>query len=270
MRGASRASLAEARERLSDAVADASAASRLGDEMFAVTALLDGEPALCRMLSNPAQPAEAKAGVVNALLSGRLSAGPIDLVTSLVSAHWSSPADLADAAEQLAVLAILAAAEHRGQLDDLEDELFRFGRVVSAEPELRAVLSNLFVAPERKRALLDGLLADRVTEPTLRLVTQAAAYPRGRSLDASLEDYARLAAAQRARLVAEVHVPAELTAAQRSRLEAALAAAYGHQVHLNVVLDPQVVGGMSIQIGDELIDGSMASRLAALRRRLAA
>ena len=93
---------------------------------------------------------------------------------------------------------------------------------------------------------------------------------RGRSLDASLEEYARLAAERRERLVAEVHVAIALTAQQRRRLAAALAAAYGRDVHLNVVLDPQVIGGMSVQIADEIIDGSMAGRLADLRRRLAA
>jgi F-type H+-transporting ATPase subunit delta len=86
----------------------------------------------------------------------------------------------------------------------------------------------------------------------------------------SLEEYARLAARRRALLIAEVHVAAELSADQRGRLTAALSAAYGHDVHLNVVLDPEVIGGMSVRISDELIDGSMATRLAALRRKLAA
>ena len=61
-----------------------------------------------------------------------------------------------------------------------------------------------------------------------------------------------------------------LTARQRERLVAALESAYGHEVHLNVLVDPHVEGGISVQIGDEFIDGSVASRLAALRRRLAA
>ena len=168
------------------------------------------------------------------------------------------------------MLAIVAGADDEGTLDELEDELFRFSRVVDAEPDLRVALSSPFIAAQRKRQLLDALLAGKVTQPALRLITQAAIHPRGRSLARSLEEYARLAAQRRARLIAEVHVAAELSAQQRERLATALSAAYGHDVHLDVVLDPEVIGGMSVRISDELIDGSMASRLAALRRKLAA
>ena len=120
-----------------------------------------------------------------------------------------------------------------------------------------------------KRELLDTLLAGKVTPAALRLITQAVIYPRGRSLEASLDEYGRLAAAWRERLIAVVRVAAGLTEDQRGRLADALSHAYGHDVHLNVVVDPGVMGGMSVEIGDELIDGSVASRLAELRQRLA-
>ncbi len=269
MRGVSRASLAEARERLS-AAADAEHAGQLGDELFGVLGVLDREAGLRRMLSDPSRRADAKAGLAEAVLGGKVSAATLDVVAGLARSRWSAPGDLADAAEQLAVLAIIEGADDEGTLDELEDELFRFGRIVDAEPDLRVALSSPFIAPERKQQLLDALLAGKVTPPALRLITEAAFHPRGRSLDKSLDEYAALAAQRRERLVAEVHVAAELSGDQRSRLAAALAAAYGHDVHLNVVLDPGVIGGMSVRIADELIDGSTATRLAALRRRLAA
>jgi F-type H+-transporting ATPase subunit delta len=269
MRSASRASLAEAIERLSAAAAGGHA-RQLGDELFAVVGVLDREPGLRRMLSDPSRSADAKAGLAEAVLGGKVSAAALDVVTGLARSRWSAPGDLTDAAEQLAVLAVVEGAEDEGTLDELEDELFRFGRIVDAEPDLRVALSSPFVDPERKQELLDTLLAGKVTPPALRLITEAAFHPRGRSLDKSLDEYAGLAAQRRERLVAEVHVAAELTEEQRSRLAAALAAGYGHDVHLNVVLDPEVIGGMSVRIADELIDGSLATRLAALRRRLAA
>ncbi len=269
MRGASRASLAEAKERLAAVLAGGADPGQLGDELFAVTGLLDAEAGLRRVLSDPTRETRAKVGLARTLLGDKIAPVTMDLVSDLVSEHWAEPADLPDAAEQLAVLAIVEVADRAGQLDDLEDELFRFGRVVNGDPDLRFALSSPFIAADRKRRLLDGLLAGKVTEPTLRLITQAAVQGRGRSLDASLDEYARLAAERRERLVAEVHVAVPLTAAQRRRLAAALAASYGRDVHLNVVLDPQVIGGMSVQIADEIIDGSMASRLAELRRRLA-
>ncbi|HLQ56801.1 MAG TPA: F0F1 ATP synthase subunit delta [Streptosporangiaceae bacterium] len=269
MRGASRASLAEARERLwaSDV---GEHAGQLGDELFGVAGVLDREPRFCRMLSDPSRPADAKAALAETVLRGKVSAATLEVVTGLARSHWSAPRDLADAAEQLAVLAIVEGADAEGTLDELEDELFRFGRIVDAEPDLRVALSSPFVDPERKQQLLDALLAGQVTPSALRLITEAAFHPRGRSLDRSLGEYAGLAAQRRERLVAEVHVAAELSEEQRGRLAAALAAAYGHDVHLNVVLDPEVIGGMSVRIADELIDGSLATRLAALRRRLAA
>ncbi len=280
MRGISRASLAELKEQLAAALPEtapaggaatsaARSAADLGAELFAVVHLLDREHGLRRALSDPGkQPAE-KAAVATALLQGKISPATVDLTAAAVRMRWSSPRDLADALEQLAVIALVASAEAGGKLDDLEDELFRFGRVVDGEPRLRAVLSDPSAPAEGKRELLARLLEGKVTEPTLRLIDEAAQHPRARSLDRSLEEFARLAAERRQRLVAVVRTATELSADHRSRLAAALAAVYGHQVHLNVVVDPGVVGGLSVQVGDELIDGTVASRLEAVRRRLA-
>jgi F-type H+-transporting ATPase subunit delta len=269
VRGVSRASLAEAKEQLAAVIAGGADLGQLGDELFAVTGLLDAEPALRRTLADPTREARAKAGLVSDLLGSRIGPPTLELVRGVVSARWSQPADLADAAEELGALAIIEIADQQQKLDDLEDELFRFSRVVNGEPELRYALSGPFIPAPRKRELLGALLGGKVTDPTLRLVTQAAVQARGRSLDSSLEEFARLAAERRERLVAEVHVAVALTAEQRRRLAAALAATYGHDVHLNIVLDPRVIGGMSVEISGELVDGSIASRLAGLRRRLA-
>jgi F-type H+-transporting ATPase subunit delta len=270
MRGPSRAAFAAVQDRLTAAVADPAAAAVLGDELFAVTALLDGEPGLRRALTDFTSPEQARAGLVRSLLGGRVSQATLGLVAGAASLRWSAPGDLTDATERLAVLAAAAAAEGEGQLDDMEDQLFRFGRIVSGEPELRSALSNPRLPTEHKRDLLEVLLAGKVVPMALRLIIQASVHPRGRSLDASLEGYARLAAGWRQRLIAVVRIAAGLTESQRARLAAALSATYGHDIHLNVVIDPAVVGGMSVQIGDEFIDGSVASRLAQLRRRLAA
>ena len=269
MRGASRASLVEASERLAAVAAESPDPARLGEELFAAAHVLDSEAALRRGLADATRPPEARAALVTAVFGGKISDVAVSLLADVARLHWSLPGEMVDAIEELAVMAIVTAADRAGHLDDLEDEVFRFSRIVASQPGLRIALSNRFVAPEGKRELLNSLLAGKVTDETLLLVTQAALYSRGRSLDASLEEYARLAAEQRQQVVAEVHVAIELTGEQRSRLDTALSAAYGHRVHLNVVLDPEVIGGMSVRVGGELIDGSIASRLAELRRRLA-
>jgi len=272
MRGTSRASLSAAKERLAADLAGSSAAQadQVGAELFAVAGLLDREPGLRRGLSDPSRDMTARSSLAETLLAGRISPAALEQMTGLAGARWSEPGDLTDAVEQLAVLAVAEAADRDGKLDELEDELFRFGRIVQGNTGLRSALSNQFVPPHGRASLVTDLVSGKVTEPAQRLMAQAATHPRGRSLDAALESYANLAAELRARLVAEVRVAVPLSEAQRARLAAALVAIYGHDVHLNVVVDPGMLGGISVRIGDELINGSIASRLAELRRDLAA
>src|SRR5258708_10182297 len=135
------------------------------------------------MLSDPTREAQAKAGLVQELLGSRIAPTTLELVRGLASARWSEPADLPDAAEQLGALAIIEIADQQHKLDDLEDELFRFGRIVNADPELRSALSSPFIPAERKHELLDALLGGKETGPTLRRVTQAPDQTSGPPLD---------------------------------------------------------------------------------------
>jgi F-type H+-transporting ATPase subunit delta len=270
MRGISRASLAEVEEELGPLTSGSAESTALGDQLFAVALLLHRQPALRRALADPSRSASDRAGLARVLLSGKVGEATLSLVGAVAAARWSGPGDVVDAVEMLAVQAVLAAAEDDGRLDDLEDELFRFGRIVVGQPELRMALTNPFVPAEAKERMLDELLAGKATPEAQRLITEAAVNPLGRSLDVCLEEYARLAAERRERLIAEVHVAQPLTGEQRRRLGAVLADSYGHRVHLNVVLDPRVTGGMTVRIGDVLIDGSVAARLAEARRRLVA
>jgi F-type H+-transporting ATPase subunit delta len=269
MRGVSRTSFAELTDRLYAAIGGVATADVTGDELFAVTHLLDHEHALRRALSDPAKSAAEKTAVVTALLRGKIAPATLDLVVAAVSARWATPGELADATEQLGVLAIVETAAAAGQLDDLEDDLFRFGRIVASQPGLKDALSSQGLPVQGRRELLGTLLGGKVTPAALRLITEAVTDPRGRHLDTILDLYARLAAERRQRLIAVVRVAAALSPEQRRRLAAALAATYGHEVQVNIVLDPAVTGGMSVQIGNDLIDGTVVSRLASVRRRLA-
>ena len=246
-----------------------SLAATVGDELFAVLHLLDSEPGLRRALADPSKPADEKGAIVVALLHGKVTPATEELVAATVRAQWAGPADMTDALEQLAVEAFAIAAEESGQLDDLEDELFRFNRVVASEPELRAALTEPALPAAGKQGLINALLADKVTPVTLRLITEMSLHPRGRPLVVSLDMCTRIAAERRQRLIAVVRTATDLSAEQRRRLADALAGIYGHEVYVNIVIDPEVMGGMTIQVGDELIDASVASRLAAVRRKLA-
>jgi F-type H+-transporting ATPase subunit delta len=267
MRGASRTSLAEAKERLESVLSSGEPAT-IGDELFAVLRVLDREHALRRALSDPAQPPERRRRLAANLFEGKVSSATLDLVKETVALRWGSSLDLAAAVEELAVTSIAAGAEAEGRLDDLEDELFRFGRIIAAEVELRRVLVDPRVPAERKAELVATLLEGKTTAATLRLVTEAVTHPRGRSLDRELELFGRVAAERRSRLIALVRTATELSEDQRTRLTATLSAQYDRDVHVNIEVDPTVLGGMSIKIGDEEIDGTIARRLADVRRRI--
>jgi F-type H+-transporting ATPase subunit delta len=267
MIGASRASFVEARERL-EAVLSTGDPAAFGDELFAVVHLLDREHVLRRALSDPAQPADRRAGLAAAVLDGKVSPAVRDFVAEVARLRWARSTELADAMDELAVMAIAAAAEAQSRIDDLEDELFRFGRIVEAQPELRGALVDRRVPAERKVELLTTLLEGKTTAATLRLVIEAVAHPRGRSLERALETYGRIVAERRNRLVALVRTAVELDDGQKTRLTAALSAQYGRDVHLNIEVDPSIMGGISVQIGDEEIDGTIARRLEDVRRRI--
>ncbi|MFF4508658.1 F0F1 ATP synthase subunit delta [Streptomyces sp. NPDC001401] len=270
MNGASREALAAARERL-DALTDSTSAdaAKLADELAAVTALLHREVSLRRVLTDPAQAGEAKAELAQRLLGGQVGGQTVDLVSGMVRSRWSQSRDLVDALEQLADTAELTAAQKRGALDDVEDELFRFGRIVSSNTELRAALTDRAASTAAKIELLHRLLGGRAVPSTERLVTRLVTAPRGRSLESGLESLSKLAAERRDRLVAVVTSAVPLSDSQKQRLGAALAKLYGHKMHLNIDVDPEVLGGIRVQVGDEVINGSIADRIEDAGRRLA-
>jgi F-type H+-transporting ATPase subunit delta len=270
VRGVSRTSYAELTERLAaEDISSAATATRLGDELFAVVGLLGTEHALRRALSDPGKPAAEKAAIAGSLLHGKVTQRAESLVAAAAEARWALSSDLVSAIEQLAIEALVIAAQAENNLDELEDGLFRFGRVVDGDPDLRAALSSTWLPAEGKTGLVDALIGGKVSAITQRLINQMVTHPRGRSLTAALELCAGIAAHRREQLIAVVRTATDLSAAQRRRLAGALAESYGHPVHLNVVIDPEVLGGISVQIGDELIDGTAATRLAAVRRKLA-
>ncbi|WP_354642339.1 F0F1 ATP synthase subunit delta [Kitasatospora camelliae] len=269
MIGASREALAAGRENLESLTDNTSVdAAKLAEELAAVTALLDREVSLRRVLTDPSRSGQDKAQLIASLLSGQVSGETVDLVSGLVRSRWSGARDLVDAAEELSAYAEVIAADKAGVLDDVEDEVFRFGRVVGGSHELRAALTEPKAGTAAKAELIKKLLGGRANAGTVRLVTALVTNPRGRSLEGGLEAYSKLAAARRGRVVALVTSAVPLSDRQKERLGAALAGLYGRQVHLNIDVDPEVAGGVRVQIGDEVIDGTVASRLAAARQGL--
>ncbi|MGW6704277.1 F0F1 ATP synthase subunit delta [Streptomyces sp. NPDC054956] len=270
MNGASRDALATARERL-DALTDNTSvdAAKLAGELAAVTALLDREVSLRRVITDPAQSGEAKAELAGRLLGGQVGGETLDLVSGMVRSRWSQSRDLVDSLEELAATADLSAAQSGDSLDDVEDELFRFGRIVASNTELRAALTDRSATAAAKSQLLRSLLGGKANAVTERLVTRLVTHPRGRSLEAGLESLSTLAAERRGRRVATVTSAVPLSDVQKQRLGAVLAKLYGRPMHLNLDVDPTVLGGIVVRVGDEVIDGTIADRIEEASRRMA-
>jgi F-type H+-transporting ATPase subunit delta len=268
MRGASAESQEALVAQLGDVIAGGADGNRLADDLFAVAELLAAQPSLRRTLTDLSLPAEAKAGLVRQVLGGKVDDATVELVAQAAGRRWAGPRDLGYALEHLGVVAVVKAAEQAGQADALEEELFSFGRLVTDNPDLRDALSDPSRSAADKRALLRGLLEARATPGAVRLAEQSISGSH-RTVTVAIEEYQKVAAAQRQRLVALVRVARPLEDQEAERMRSALTRQYGRPVHLNVVVEPGVIGGARIEIGDDVIDGTVASRLDDARRRLA-
>ncbi len=270
MRGTSGASLAEAQSRFEPVLrAAGEGALALGEELFAVVDALDSSGALRRTLSDPSLPAESKQAVVDRVLASSFDPRVVEVVRTLAGSRWSADKDLAEAIESLAVAATLADAEARGTLETVEDELFRITRSLQGEREARQVLSDPTTAPERRAALVDALLAGKADRSTVAIARRATIALRGRRFVATLVAVGNVIAERRELLVATVTSAVALSDAQTQRLGTLLEQAYGRPVQVYVTVDPGVVGGLRIQVGADLVDNTVLSRLAGARRQLA-
>lgn len=242
---------------------------RLAEDLFGVTTAIDQNIPLRRAVADPSREGVPKAALVEQLFGARIGSDALDVLKAAVSQRWSEERDLTDTLEGLAVSAVVARAEQEGRADQLEDELFRFERIVAGNSGLRDALTDRRSAIQGKHDLVSSLLQDKASPETLRLVQQAVRAPRGRRFDQVLEAYLRIAATRQQQLAATVTSAVDLDATQRDRLAAALSSFYGGKtVHLNVVLDPSVIGGIRVQIGDDVVDGTILRRLEAARRHL--
>ncbi len=268
MRGSSRGARVAAEKALDLALEGVDRAA-LAEELFAISGAIDGDIALRRAFADPSREGEAKRALADRLFGGKVSEAAVTLTGEVVAQRWSEEGDLSDTLEALAVSALLASAEKAGAIDDVEDQLFRFERIVAGDARLRDTLGSRNTDAEGKAGIVRALLEGKVASGTVRLVEQAVLKSRGRRLDRVLETYLRLAAARRDELTALVTVAIPLDDGQEGRLRAALTSIYDKPVSLQTVLDPTVVGGIRIQIGDEVVDGTVLRRLDRVRRDLA-
>ncbi|WP_375493145.1 F0F1 ATP synthase subunit delta [uncultured Jatrophihabitans sp.] len=237
----------------------------LSGELYAIADLLVRQPRLRRTLGDPAASAQRRSDLLEQLLSGKVEKHTLTLATTAVGLRWSTPWDLTDALEDAGDEALFAAAEKDRKLDTVEDELFRFERIMQSESSAVALLDDAVADADRRNALLDELLSEKVNAVTLALLHHAVASTRKRSVLLAVDDLLDKAAVRQERSIARVVSAVALTDAQQQRLEAALTDMYGRTISVRTAVDPEVRGGLVVRVGDEVIDGSIATRLAQAR-----
>ncbi|NVN49474.1 F0F1 ATP synthase subunit B/delta [Mycolicibacterium hippocampi] len=250
--------------------ADAETLTALAENLPAVAKLLLDEPALNKALAQPTEESAAKVQMVERLFTDKVDANTLKLLNTAVSQRWSSEANLIDAVEHVARLALLVRAERDGQAEEVEEQLFRFGRVLDNESRLSRLLSDHMVPTERRVSLLQNVLdsGGGVNATAAALLTQTVELLRGEPAEVAVNELAELAVARRGEVVAEVTAAADLSDEQATRLTEVLSRIYGHPVSVQLNIDPAVLGGLLIAVGDEVIDGSISSRLEAARTGL--
>lgn len=270
LRAASRDSLAALSSRFDEVSADLDAGqlTTLAGDLASIVKLLRREPLLARHLADPSGPTAARVQLVDRLLTGKVSDPAIEIAREAASQRWSSTTDLEFGVQHLASLTLLVRAERDDQIADVEEQLFRFSRILDAEPQLITLLSDYSTPTDGRTALLTSVLHGRASKSTADLLRQTVDLLHGERADESIRDLANLAVSRRGEVVAHVKAASELSDSQLERLTELLTRIYGRPVSIQLDVDPELIGGLTIAVGDEVIDGSLASKLAAAQTQL--
>lgn len=268
MRGSSRTSLAAATDSLESVLPKVDGMA-LSEELFAIADTFSQSAALRRTLTDPSRDADGKANAVERVLTGKVSSAAIETTKGLVRRRWSEPGDLAEATEALGITSVLAAAEQAGGLEAVSEELFRVERLLDAHTQLQQSVSDEKFPVEHRLGLISNVFSQKVRPETVALVRQAVRHPGRRSVAGSLKAYSEQAAKRTERSVARVEAAIPLGPQHIDRLRAALQRIYGRPIHINVDVVPEIVGGMRIRVGDEVIDSTVVNQLSGVRRTFA-
>jgi F-type H+-transporting ATPase subunit delta len=273
MRSASRGALTELVKRFQNIAEDIDdeGLSILAGEFASVAALLNRETVVTRYLTESAEDAAPRVRLIERLLSGKIGNPALDILRSAAAARWSAGSDLIVAVEHVARQALLTRAERAGQVDEVEDQLFWFSRILDAQPRLSILLGDYAAPAEGRVRLLRNVLesaGDNVNPVAATLLSQTVELLRKESAEDAVLGLAEVAVSRRGEMVAHVSAAAELSNAQSTRLTEVLSRIYGHPVTVQMQTDPELLGGLSVTVGDEIIDGTLSSRLAAAETQL--
>ncbi|OBA78686.1 F0F1 ATP synthase subunit B/delta [Mycobacterium sp. 1164966.3] len=274
MRSSSRRALGNVLDRF-DTIADNldnPGLEKLADELVSVAGMLNREIVVTRYLTVPAEDSAPRVRLIERILDGKVADPTLDVLRAAVSERWSANGDLVDAIEHVSRQALLKVAENEGRIDEVEDQLFRFSRILDAQPRLAILLGDHTSPADGRVGLLRNVLksaSGRSNRITNALLSQTVELLRGhQTADEAVQLLAEAAVARRGEVVAQVSAAAELSDAQRTRVTEVLSRIYGHPVAVQLQIDAELLGGLLVSVGDEVIDGTLKSRLTAAETQL--
>ncbi|VEH08916.1 F0F1 ATP synthase subunit delta [Corynebacterium kutscheri] len=239
-------------------------ASQVGAELFDVVEVLDNERTLRIAIADTSNSADQRVDLVSAVFTGKVSQSTLELLLAAARQEWSTPREFRTGLVKLGRHALLRSAERQGQLKKVEDELFGLSRVLLKQSELTLLLDDRSTNATRKRELLAQVLYGKVTAVTEALALQVIGRRENNAIDDML-NLAKEVAALQGRDIAYVVSAAPLSDTQSQALATKLERIYGREINIHSEVEPSLLGGMVIRVGNEVIDGSTLGKLEKLR-----
>jgi len=267
MASSTRQALAAAKEALNPLLKGADLA--FAEEVLSIGTAISSSIQLRNILSDPSGENKSKQGALNAVFGKHVSKDALAFAQTVSGLRWSKGSDLVRGFQELGVYAVASIASKNSKLAALEDELFSVRQVIDSDHELQQAFSSRQADLDSKATLIETLTKGKLGAEAALLVKYAVLSIGAQKLSAVLEKIGKQVSEVASRLVATVTVAAPLSSAQLERLDTLLAKSYGQQLNLNVEIDPNILGGVKVQVSGEIIDGSVASRLNQAKLQLA-
>ncbi|MCF3939047.1 F0F1 ATP synthase subunit B/delta [Gordonia sp. Z-3] len=241
---------------------DSAALTTAATELTEVIRVIDGNPVLRKRLTEDEDNVDGQVALVQNLFGGKVSQIVVDILVAAVKQRWSTAADLTAALRRQNALVVLTAAERDGSIEQVETELFAVGRLLDQNPQLASLLSDHTHDGARRVELLRSLVGEKVGSHTWYLLSHLIVLLHGQPSEVAVDHLAELAAARRGESVAHVVSATRLSDAQTARLSTVLGKIYRRTISVQTEIDPEIIGGLRIGVGDEVIDADVATRLA--------
>lgn len=241
---------------------DSDALVKASDELTEVIRLLDTNPVLRKRLTEDEDNTTGQVKLVENLFGGKVSPIVVEVLSAAVKQRWSSSADFSAALRRQNALIVLAAAERDGVIEQTENELFSVARLIDQNPQLASLLSDHSHDGGKRAELLRSLVGEKVGKLSWILLAHSVELLQGQPADVAFDQLAELAAARRGESVAHVVSAAPVSESQTTRLASVLGTIYGRTISVQTEIDPDILGGLRIAVGDEVIEADVATRLA--------